>query len=300
MRGIIQTRSGLLVALVALGLTAGCSMGWKQGWKLDGEIPMKGSPDAEALRHAARAADAQAVSREGVEVEVRAWKDVLRAVPEDYEALWNLSSAYTLLGAGYARSIGEKGEFYRKALQSAERAMALDEGFRNRINLGAETWDAIEVLPAARADAIGWWATAVMRMYNECLSGVVQETRKVWQDRDVKVLAHLQALAPAWGGSLAIYDRAVTAATMPKRAGGDLARAATLFDEAIAASPDSLRNLWGRARYLATEKGDKEGFHKDLERVVGQDPKAVPGPYGWAFLFQREAADLLAHDSYWF
>ena len=226
MRGFVQTRSCLLIAVLALPLAAGCSMGWTQGWKLDAATPLKGTPDVEALRLAARAADGAAVDLKGVESLVRAWKDVLRAVPEDYEALWNLSSAYTLMGAGYSRSVGEKGEMYRKALQNAERAMALDEGFRKEIDAGAETWDAITVLPAARADAVGWWATAMMRMYNECLSGVVQETRKVWIDRDRKVLAHLQTLAPSWNGSLATYDTAVTAAVMPKRAGGDLAKAA--------------------------------------------------------------------------
>jgi hypothetical protein len=297
MRGFVQTRSCLLIAVLALPLAAGCSMGWTQGWKLDAATPLKGTPDVEALRLAARAADGAAVDLKGVESLVRAWKDVLRAVPEDYEALWNLSSAYTLMGAGYSRSVGEKGEMYRKALQSAERAMALDEGFRKEIDAGAETWDAITVLPAARADAVGWWATAMMRMYNECLSGVVQETRKVWIDRDRKVLAHLQTLAPSWNGSLATYDTAVTAAVMPKRAGGDLAKAAALFDEAIAASPEFLRNRWGRARYLATAKGDLDGFRADLEWVVGRDLKASPGQNGWNVLIQRQAADLLAHPS---
>lgn len=296
MRGVVRIRTFLIVAAFALS-SAGCSMSWTEGWKLDRGKAVQGSPDVEALRLAARAADGKADSRAGVESLVKAWKGVLRAVPEDYEALWNLSSAYTLLGAGYARSIGEKGEFYRKALQHAERAMALDAGFRAKVEAGAPVWDAVEVLPAARVDAIGWWSTAVMRMFHECLSGVVQETNLKWIRRNNQVLARLQALDPSWGGSLILFDRAITATLLPPRAGGDRTRATALFGEAVTASPDWLRNRWGRARHLASAQKDQETLASDLQWVIAQDAKTAPGSYAWNAWFQRDAAEFLARPS---
>lgn len=300
MRGFARFRPFLWVAAFVLPVATGCSMSWTEGWKVDREAPLKGTPDVDALRQAARAADAKAVDRPGVEAMARAWKDVLRAVPDDYEALTNLASTYTLLGAGYPRSVGEKGEFYRKALQYAERAMALDEGFKAAVENGTRTWDAIPVLPASRAEAVGWWATALMRRYHECLSGVVQETRKEWIAREEGALAHLASLDPAWNGNLALYDRAVTAAAMPKRAGGDLGKAAEMFDQAVAASPEWLRNRFGRAAFLATARKDRDAFRADLDWVVAQDAKAAPGPFGWNVLIQRDAAAMIARESDWF
>ncbi len=300
MRRVVPARSvRWIAALAACALTA-CSMGWKSGWEMDREKPMKGSPDVEVLRQAARDADVRAENRASVEAMAKAWVQVLRAVPDDYEALVNLASTWTLLGQGYARTVGEQGEMYRKALQYAERAMTLDAGFREKVEGGTETWDAIPVLGAVYADAIGWWATAMMRMYHDCLSGVVQETRKEWIRRDEAVLAHLQSLAPGWNGGLAAYDRAVTAAAMPARAGGDIEKAGALFQEAIDASPETLRNRWGRARYLAVEKKDREAFRADLQWVAGRDAKAAPGSHGWNFLYQREAATMLSRESDWF
>lgn len=288
------TRIVLLSSLLLVA-APGC-LSWTSGWKTAPAAAVAGATDVDALRRAAREADARADCLRGVESLVAAWNAVLRAAPDDYEALWNLASAHALMGAGYARTIGEQGEFYRKSLQAAERALALDPAFRAKVEAGAEVWEALDSVGPDRAEALGWWGTVVLDYWRDGLSGVVQSTNRKWVRRVAAVAARLQSVDGARDGSLAAFLAGRAVLALPDDEGGGPSVALPRLKDAADASPNWIRNRWGRARFHALPAGDRTSFHADLQWVVEQDAHAAPGPYGWNALYQRQAKDLLARE----
>jgi hypothetical protein len=285
----------VLLASLLLAAVPGC-LSWTSGWKTAASPALAGPVDPDTLRRAAREADGRADSRRGVESLVSAWTAVLRAAPDDCEALVGLASAQALLGAGYARTVGEQGELYRKSLQAAERALALDPSFRARVEQGAEVWEALDAVGADRADALGLWASVVLDYWRDGLSGVVQSTNRKWVRRAAAAAARLQALDSAREGNLASFLAARTVLSLPDDEAGGPSVAALRLKETVDLSPGWIRNRWGRARFHAIAAADRTSFRADLEWVVAQDPHAAPGSYGWNALYQREARDLLKRE----
>jgi hypothetical protein len=89
------------------------------------------------------------------------------------------------------------------------------------------------------------------------------------------------------------FSRGIYYLALPKFAGGDRELSARLLSKAREVAPDSLLIPWGRAKYFCFETHDREGFVKDLQWVLAQDPHGGTNPYSWNVYFQRDARELL-------
>jgi hypothetical protein len=282
----------LFAATIVVATLGGC-VSWTPGWELAREKPFEPPRDVAALRARAVAAAASPFDFRGLHDQIRAWQDVLRAAPDDYEALVNLSSEWTLAGIAYARTIGQRGEYYRHALQYAERAMALDGAFLAAVRSGTGVATAAATLPRERVDALGWWTTALALYFDQCQGEAVKLGHPDVPRAILRAAARLADLDPAWWGSAPPFLAAVANLGLPERDGGGRALAAAAMDRAVEADPAWLRNRWARGAWIAKATGDDIRGRTDLEWVAAQDPRTAPGSPAWNEFFVRSARSLL-------
>lgn len=274
-------------------------MSWTPGWELASPPrPAEAAVDAAAADSTPAELEASfraAGSAAELAVVRSATARYLADHPDDPRALLVAAHAEILHGAAYDSTRRAKAKSYRRGIQLAERAMATSPELTARLAAGASLAEAATVLDAEHADAMLLWVTGVSYYFKECLSGVGHLINYRWMLRASELLDHLMAVAPdhehgAVPLSLGIYYLA-----LPASAGGDLARSRELLEAAVAeAGTESLLPRWGRAKYFAVKSGDREGFRRDLEWVLAQDPRATATPYAWNVYFQRDARALLA------
>ncbi len=279
---------GLLLVTV---LVSSSCISWKSGWK-DVRIEETAGNTETLLRQAdTRIADAD--TRDTVLGVIEAYERVLEINPRNREALVQLATYHILAGAGYSESNTERKRHYQQALQMSERAMYTDPGFRERVDAGAETWEALDDLGPGQTDALGFWSVALFYYHKEVLAGPSKLLNVKWVRRAFEVLKRIEAEDPTWNGGSNDFSLAIYYLALPKRFGRDLETSSDYFDKAIEAGPDWLHARWGRAKYFHVFVGNREGFVSDLEWVVAQDPRKAGGPYPWNIYFQRQAQILL-------
>lgn len=255
------------VACLAL---AGC-MSWKSGWETKVDKAPAGA-DPTARIQAAEALAPQADTLAGLREDIRAWQAVLAVDASNERALLRLSSNHALMGLAYAESVGQAGEHWRKALQYAERAMALDPAFRQAVGKGAQVWDAVGALGPERSDAIVLWLDAVRLYFQFGQSGVVRMTGAKWPDRMARVLDRLEVLGTRPASVL--VGRGYLA--MVRSNGKDVEAAGALFDQAVALASDCVKPRWARARFLNVPAGRRDAAIADLDWVLSRGG-APPG-----------------------
>lgn len=273
---------GAVLGVACLALS-GC-MSWKSGWEAKVE---KAEPGADAIARvqAAEALAPQADTLAGLRADIRAWQAVLAAEASNERALLRLSSNHALMGLAYAESVGQAGEHWRKALQYAERAMALEPAFRQAVGNGAQVWDAVQVLGPERSDAIVLWLDAVRLYFQFGQSGVVRMTNAKWPDRMARVLDRLETLGTRPASVL--VGRGYLA--MARSNGKDIEAAAALFDQAVALASDCVKPRWARAKFLNVPAGLRDAAIADLDWVLARGGAWPEGPgaspiadVGWA------------------
>ncbi len=273
--------------LVVACLTCSGCMSWNSGWTVKAGKATPGA-DSTALVAAAEVCAAEASTATGLRADIRAWEAVLAADPANEQAMLRLSSDFTLLGAAHAESVGQAGEYWRKAIQHAERAMVLDSAFRQRVEKGAEVWEAVDVLGADRAQALLLWLDAVRFYFQFGQSGIVRMTNPKWPARMGRVLDRLDALEAA--PAAVQVGRGYVA--MVGSNGKDVAAAQERFDRGVALAPGCIKPRWARAKFLEVPADLREAAIEDLEWVLSQDPAASGKPEFNAF-FQADARRML-------
>ena len=280
--------TGLLA--VAVLVSTSC-ISWKSGWK-DLDI-RETTGKTEPLLRQAETLVAQANNGDKVLGVIEAYEQVLEVEPRNLDALIQLASFHILAGAGYSESNTERKRHYRQALQMSERAMYTDPVFRERVDAGAETWEALDALGPDQSDALGFWSVALFYYHKEVLAGPSKLLNIKWIRRASEVLERIEAEDPTWNGGSNYFSLAIYYLALPKRFGRSLETSSDYFDKAIEAGPDWLHARWGRAKYYYVFVGNREGFLSDLEWVLAQDPRKAGGPYPWNVYFQNQAQILL-------
>jgi len=235
----------------------------------------------------------KAANREEVLELIDAYAQLARAEPQNYTALWKAGSYHILMGAAYATKKAEKKHHYNETIKYCEKAMMLHGGFRQKIEKGAAIWEAVDQLNMNYTDAMGYWYTARFYYFKECLSpiGRMFNTKMVLNNNPV--IARIDELDPNWAGGGNFLSRAIYFIAVPEKFGGSKIKAADEFDKAIKAGPNYLVNRWGRARYLYSLTGNKQGYVEDLTWVLAQDPHNSGNTYPWNVYFQRQSEEML-------
>lgn len=225
---------------------------------------------------------------------IAAFKEIEKADPYNYYALWKIGNYEILMGAAYAEQSKDKKFHYKEAIKYCEKAMCTNKSFLKEVDNGTDITDACGKLTLNEIDAMGYWYTARFYYFKECLKpmGRVINTRIVIQNNTM--IERIDELDPNWAGGGNYFSRGLYYIAVPEKFGGSKQRADDEFAEAIKVGPDYLVNRWGRAKYLYDLVGDTAGVHSDLEWVVSQDPHNAGNPYPWNIYFQEDARKMLA------
>ncbi len=281
-------RAVLLLSTVAL---SGC-LTWRPGWEGVSVRPTSGV--AEQAWREAELLLADADSEAKVRAAITAQQRVLEADPGHQPALARLGELHVLLGAAYLESRGAKKAAYLAGIRACELAMAANPQFAAAVRSGASVDEASLWLGREHAGAMFWWITGVSYLFKECQTPPQRVINFKWMKRTQNVLRRLSELDPTFQDGGVPFTWGIFYLALPKAVGGDLAKSAASFDEAITLSPGALLFRWGRAKYLHEKTGDRAAFEADLRWVVAQDPHRAASPYRWNVYFQRDARALLA------
>ncbi|HOU54284.1 MAG TPA: TRAP transporter TatT component family protein [Myxococcota bacterium] len=285
--------AGRAAVVVLCGWMGSGCLSWKSGWKVSDPRPLA-ADQAPEMRQEAREALSRSDSPRGSERLVEAWTRLTRATPGDREAWVQLAAAWSLRAKWDARTEGEQGEFYRNALQAAEKALAMNPAFRDQVTVGAEVWEALATLTPEDAPALGWWAFTLWNYYRDGLSGLVQMTQRRWLDRVRAAGERLTQLDPGALEGMGWFLQGVALAELPESRGGGVAAAVVPLDRALEVAPSSLRNRWARAVFVAQPRADRTAFRRDL--LPQEAGASLPGHPGWNAWYARQARDLLARE----
>ena len=262
-------------------------------WQSDFSTWQVEDADAEVLLADANRLMDRADNRENLLEAISAFKEVLRADPENYKALYELSNGYILLGDGYSERTSERIRHYRSALLYSERAMYTNPAFRKKIDDGVPVWLAVDALTTREMEAMLFWSTAIFYYYKDGLGPIRQTINFRWITRARRVLERMSELDPDWGGGAVHFSWGLYYLAIPVRVGGDRERSADYFEKAIAVGPDRLLNRWGRAKYFHVKMQNPEQFREDLQWILEQDLESVSGSRAWNFYFVQDAREML-------
>lgn len=281
-----------LLLLIPIMLIQNSCVSFKPGWETIAEN--KNYSETKALLVNALLIEANADSKEEVLKLIEAFKEVERADPLNYYALWKIGNYNILMGAAYSTKNKDKKYYYKEAIRYCEKAMGTNKLFLSQVINGEDITDATGSLTINEIDAMGYWYTARFYYFKECLKplGRVINTKIVIQNN--KMIERIDEMDPTWAGGGNYFSRGLYYIAVPEKFGGSKKRAADEFDLAIETGPEFLVNRWGRAKYLYDLIGDTDGAKQDLEWVIVQDPHSGGNTYPWNVYFQKDAANMLA------
>jgi hypothetical protein len=287
----ITARTGIGACLLWALLAAGC-VSWQSDWPPAG--PATAAPDVSVLWDRADRLAASADDRESLQTAMDACRRVLAQAPGHVGALTTLANQSILMGTAYCGDRQTKDAQFESAMRLCERAMYTDPDFKARADQGAAPWEACHVLGEAYLPAMMFWSTAVLYRFKEVFSFPEQVLNLAWVEHTGPLLAHMEALDPAWGGGAIQFTRSLYYGILPGALGGDEALSQSYLDTAAAFGAPWMLSRWGRAKYFHVRNGDRQGFEADLRWVLTQEPAAPGEAYYWRVYFQRDAREALA------
>ena len=253
-----------------------------------------GRNDVNSLLAKAEKQKQAANTRERILALLETYESILEVDPENSQVLSDLAQYYILSGTGYSDNVTQKKRHFRKAIEYSERIMYLNADFRTRVNAGQNLWEASEVLTKNEADGMGWWTTAVFYYFKECIPDAFKMFNSQWVKRNKIFMDRIEAVDPNWKHGANYFNLGIYYLALPKSFGGDLKKSAEYLQKAESVGPERLLIRWGRAKYYYYHQKDRQGFEKDLEWVLAQDPHRPTGDtYPWNVYFQTQARDLL-------
>jgi hypothetical protein len=226
---------------------------------------------------------------------ITAFKKATGLNHESYPALWRAGNYHMLIGAAYSENNKERKYHYKQAISYCEKAMMISPVFRQKVNNGRKIWNAADQLDAPYVDSMGYWYTARFYYFKECLSPLERLFHLKLVLQNQLVIDRIDALEPDWAGGGNHMSRAIYYIAAPAKFGGSKTKAGHEFARAIEAGPYHLSNRWARAKYLYSLTGNKEGYRKDLEWVLSQNPHTAPNTFPWNVYFQNQANSMLAN-----
>lgn len=186
------------------------------------------------------------------------------AQSNNLETLIYLTRGYYLLADSHLENIDEKKKYYEIAASFGEKAMALNEKFKESVKSGKSVEDSLDLLTKNEVPAIYWsaaslgkWAKftgiAAALKYKTRIKAMIKTVEKLEPDY------FYGAISRYWGGFYSIA---------PSFAGGDMKKSKEYFEKSISISPEYLGTKVLMADVYYTKVGDKKEFEKSLKEVL--------------------------------
>jgi tetratricopeptide (TPR) repeat protein len=225
---------------------------------------------------------------------INLFKEGIEENKHDLLATWKVGQYSILIGAAHSNNKPEKEKYYNQSMDYCERAMRMDQNFNDALNSGKTIWDAVKLLGFDYVNAMGFWYTARVYHFKECLSVMGRIFNGKSMSYNELIMNRIDELNPNWEGGGNNLSKAIFYIATPEKFGGSKQKAAEEFEKAIELGPNYLTHKWGRAKYLSVITGEKDLFVEDLKWIIEQDPKKCGNPYPWNLYFQRTAREMLA------
>lgn len=279
--------------LLVSAMATGC-MSWQPRWpetrtgmKADVRETDRLIADVERLRTVAN-------TKEGIEAVTEACGRVLAVDPGHRTTHLTLAQLHLLLGDAYATGRQEKSAHFREAMVHAECAMFANPAFRERVQKGEPTWEAVQALGENDMEAMLHWVNSVFYLFKEGQPLAAQPFNLRWIRRARTVMERMSTVSPDWNRGAVHLVWGLYYLSLPASAGGDRSKSAACFEKAIGLGPDLIIHRWARGKYYQIKMGNLRGFEEDLRWVISRDPHSSPGEYAWNAFFVEDARRLLA------
>ena len=281
-----------LALIVSLSfMLGGCAMKWQPDWQADS----RDSPTTQSavLFDTAQKLFNRAEDESSLRVSIKAFEDVLKENPGDYQTLKQLSTQYILLGTAYTDSRKEKSHHFRRAMTYAEQAMYTNPNFRQLVDVGAKPWEATEALGAQEAEAMFFWVTALQYEFKEGMSLPGKIINIDWLQRALVFLDRIEKVAPEFGGGAVEFAKVICYYALPQSKGGSKIEGDAYMQKAILKGENRLFPRWARGKYYYPILGETEKGRQDLAWVASQDAGRFEDSYPWRVHFQDDAREIL-------
>ncbi|MFW5793170.1 MAG: TRAP transporter TatT component family protein [Bacteroidota bacterium] len=264
---------------------------FNHGW--DSLVEKQSNENPDVIFERAMQLEKTASDAKDIELLLMTLKDVEKADPGYYNALWRIGNYHILMGAAFSKNKKEQKYHYREAVKYCEKAMFTNNRFKSEVLKDVDIIEAAKYLTEKEIDAMGYWYTARFYYFKDCLSPIGRAFNTKIVIENNKIIELIDSIDPNWAGGGNYFSRALYYIALPERFGGSKERAADEFKKAIEVGPNYLVNRWGRAKYLYSVTNNMEGFVSDLEWVINQDPHKADNPYPWNVYFQNDAEKML-------
>jgi hypothetical protein len=228
------------------------------------------------------------------------YKNYVSWHPKDREALNTLSNQLILYGTAYTAERKDKRAYFYEAMKAAELSMACNPAYEKRAQAGETPWEACTVLEMDDMESMLFWSTAVMYIFKEGLPMFELPFNAKWMNRVVLILNRMEAIDRTWAGGAILFTRSLIYGALPSFAGGDEEKAYAYLEEAVQLKGDWMLSRWGRAKYIYSRTGNKDGFVADLEFIIAIDPNLPGEALYWRKYFRKDAQEMLAQQDQWF
>lgn len=280
----------LTATLIAISLLTACggkSPGAYEAAAKSAEAPAtaeKSEAVTTADAHWAERGDAAKLSKA-----LSAYETALANNPGDRYVLTQLTRGWYFYGDAHSTDKDVKIERWGKAIEYGKQCLALNEGFKAKIDAGEKETEAVAASSAEDVPCLYWTASALGKWGKiQGLSKVMKHipTVKAYIGRAEELDPEYFHFGPAryWG---AYYS------ALPSFAGQDLDKSLMMFEQSITGAPGYLGTYVLRAEGPHVLRQDAVAFKADIDLVLAADPNAVEGIEPENAMEQAKAQRLL-------
>ena len=192
----------LFILIIVISFTTGC-LKWAPGWKMVRSSEVKGGVNA--ILEKAEKLENDADTGEKVGELIKVYELVLNIEPANRTVLESLARNCFLMAYGYGRDADEKAHYYLKSIQYSEQALYLNRDFKAKVDNGAKTWEALDVLTRDDMYALISWYLSAGSYWKECFNPVERVLNVIWVKRLKKVIARMMEIDPAYLHGMPYY-----------------------------------------------------------------------------------------------
>ena len=201
------------------------------------------------------------------------YEEAVSLDPDNRHAYERLVRGWYFYGDGHTDDVDTKVERWGVAIEWGARCMALNDGFKAKIDAGEKEKDAVIAASKDDVPCLYWLSSALGKWGKaQSLSKTLKHlpTVKAYMSKCEELDPTYNNYGPAryWG---AYYS------ALPSFAGRDFEKSGEYFEASIQGAPDYLGTRVLRAEMLAVGTGDEAMFDSDLAFVLEADPNAVEG-----------------------
>jgi hypothetical protein len=278
-----------------LGLWSGCAITRTVGWNQGFEGSSLSEKEVRKLSTEAKSHWEKRLDRAELEQALSSWEKLANANPSDFESRAMLARGYYLLADGHIpdAQMEEKKKFWEIGTSWGEKALATNASFRKRVQDEQKpVEEALDALTRTEVPAIYWTAVNLGKWAK---NSNITTTLK-YKTRIKKMIERVEALDPDYFYGATNRYWGVYYSALPKLFGGSLEKSQEHFQKSLKTANDYYGTHVLYAEMFFAKKGDRAGFRRELNFVLGGKPNVIPELVAENTIEQRKAKAMLERE----